>query len=35
MKRVIFTIVCLLALSQVFAQGTARNMVAMEDATGT
>jgi len=35
MKRTIFTIVCLLALSTVFAQGTTRFMVATEDATGT
>jgi hypothetical protein len=35
MKRILFTIVCVLALSQVFSQGTSRFMVAVEDGTGT
>ena len=35
MKRTLFTLLCLLALSTVFAQTVTREMVSIEDATGT
>jgi len=35
MKRTLFTLLCLIALSQVFAQTSPRYMVATEDGTGT
>jgi len=35
MKKTLFTLVCLIALSSAYAQTVTRNMVSMEDATGT
>jgi len=35
MKKTLFTLLCLIALSTAFAQSTVRDMVVIEDATGT